>query len=196
MSHNLSLGAINKIDNQETNGLDGVSNSLAYRVHETERHFHSPERWFGKSADQSGNDWALSVSSGGMPTAYRAISGSAAFGSDANDEAKIIGTDDVSADGNVKFDVHRIAISAASVTTVYVLRLVWGTGTMADAITARQYTEVLIRRNPGGGENHIIPVVIQNPRHTYGTDKVWIQAKNATDNATIDFYVGLHEYEG
>jgi hypothetical protein len=34
------------------------------------------------------------------------------------------------------------------------------------------------------------------PRGTCGTTKVWVQAWNATDNATIDFLVGLHEYEG
>lgn len=41
-----------------TLGLLGTSNSLAYRVHELERHFHGYERWYGKSADKSGvNPW-------------------------------------------------------------------------------------------------------------------------------------------
>ena len=71
---------VNKIDAVATSGLAGVSNSLAYRVHEIEKHFHNYERWFGKSADQSGvNPWATSLSTAAMRTAFRAISGSAAF---------------------------------------------------------------------------------------------------------------------
>ena len=186
-----------KIDNLAVNGLLGVSNSLAYRVHEIERHLHSGGECYGKSADQSGTDWAKSVSDSGMPTLFRAISGNGVFGADANDEAKIIGTSDVSDYASkVKFDLHRLFISATSSTTVFVVRIVWGTGTMADAITAKQYASTIIRRNSGGGENHIMPVIAQMPRLTWGTDKVWIQVKNATDNATFDFYVGLHSYEG
>ena len=26
-------------------------------------------------------------------------------------------------------------------------------------------------------------------------DKVWVRGKNATNNATIDFFFGIHEYE-
>ena len=29
-----------------------------------------------------------------------------------------------------------------------------------------------------------------------GADKVWVQGWNATDNATLEFFGGLHEYEG
>ena len=185
-----------KIDKLATDGLAGVHNSLAYRVHEIEKHLHSPERWFGKSADQSGTNWAKMVSATGMPTLYRAISGDGFFGADTNDEAKLIGLGDSAQSGMVKFDLHRIAISAASSTTVYVIRIVWGTGTMADAITAEQFSTIVVRRNPGGGENHIMPVFIQMPRLTWGTDKVWLQCKNVTDNATFDFFIGLHEYPG
>lgn len=68
-----------KIDNLATDGLTGVANSPAYRVHEIEKHFHNDELWYGISADQSGaNPWAASVSAAGMPTAYQAVSGSAA----------------------------------------------------------------------------------------------------------------------
>jgi len=34
------------------------------------------------------------------------------------------------------------------------------------------------------------------PRRTYGTDKIWIQAKAPTDNAYCDFFIGIHEYAG
>ena len=44
------LGATNKIDGLATDGLSGTVNSLAYRVHELEKHFHSAEEVYGLSA--------------------------------------------------------------------------------------------------------------------------------------------------
>ena len=184
-----------KVDRLATSGLAGVSNSLAYRTHEIEKHFHNYERWFGISADQSGNDWALSVSTAGMPTVYQAISGNDTYGADANDEAKVWGTDDALGT-NVKLDIHEIFVTAASETSIFYLRVVHGSGTMADAITAGQYTEfpIIADAAVGGSISIIIPVMM--PRITIGTDKIWIQAKNTTDNATISFLVGAHGYVG
>ena len=39
-----------------------------------------------------------------------------------------------------------------------------------------------------------VPVSLRMPRLDSGVDKVWVQAKNATNDATIDFFVGVHEY--
>ena len=52
---------IAKIDNLSTDGLGGINNSLAYRIHEIENHLHSPERRLGISldADQAKDKWAL-----------------------------------------------------------------------------------------------------------------------------------------
>ena len=41
---------LQKVDSAATDGLAGVNNSLAYRVHEIERHVHSYERWFELAA--------------------------------------------------------------------------------------------------------------------------------------------------
>lgn len=183
---------LSKIDSLVTNGLTGVSNSLAYRVHEIERHFHGRERWFGKSADQSGTDWAAD-----NLTPFRAISGTNAYGSDANDEALVLGTSDTPAiAGNVRFDLHRIMMVNASSQTTYKLRLVYGSGTMADAITAGQYSEIVILADPSAQQVPHEVIEIMMPRGYCGVTKVWIQAWNATNNAWIDFLVGLHEYEG
>ena len=43
-----------KVDSAGTDGLNGVHNSLAYRVHEIERHMHSYERWFESAAAPAG----------------------------------------------------------------------------------------------------------------------------------------------
>ena len=43
-----------KIDDQKVDGLEGVYDSLAYRVNEIEHHLHSFERWFGVAGTPSG----------------------------------------------------------------------------------------------------------------------------------------------
>ena len=172
---------------EATPGLAGVENSLSYRVEGIEKHFHNRERWCGISADQSGNDWALPA--GLNP--YQAISGNSDFGSDPNDEAKLMGPDDSPGiAGMVKFDMHRIMITAASMANDWVLRIIWGTGTMADAETALQFSDVMVQEARKGS-----PIPIMMPRQDVDT-KVWLRAKSATNNATIDFFIGIHEYAG
>lgn len=195
----LALGAneqngipISDNDSRTCAGLTGVSNSLCCRVGEIERHFHSRERWFGKLAVQTATDWADNTL-----TPYRAISGNNDYGSDPNDEALVLGTADTPAiSGMTHYDVHHLEVIAASSTTVYKLRIVYGTGTMADAIAAGQYSTVMVKYDPGIGDTSGTPIEIQMPRCAAGSMQVWVQAWNATNNATIDFFVGLHEYEG
>lgn len=156
---------------------------------EHDDHFHARERWFGISADQSGNDWALEA---GL-TPFRAISGNGIFGEDANDEAKVLGTDDTPViAGKRLFDMHEIFITALSAATVYILRFIWGTGTMAASEALGQYADVPVMKESAAGRSLIQE--IRMPKVAADT-KVWCRAKNATDNATADFLVGLHEYD-
>lgn len=181
-----------KIDQLTTAGLRGTSNSLAYRVHEIERHLHGRERWRGKKAVQTATDWADDVL-----TPFRATSGENAYGSDENDEALVLGTDDTPIiAGMVRYDLHRIILVNASASTAYKLRLVYGSGTMADAITAGQFSELVIMSDPSAQQVAHDVFDVMMPRGTSGVTKVWIQAWNATNNATVDVLVGLHEYEG
>jgi hypothetical protein len=180
------------IDNATSLGLRGASNSLGYRVGELERHFHGRERWRGKAASQTATDWAAD-----LLTPFRAISGDNAYGADANDEALVLGTDDTPIiSGMVRYDLHRIMMVGASSSTAYKLRLVYGSGTMADAITAGQFSEICIMSDPSAQQVPHDVFDVMMPRGTCGVTKVWVQAWNATNNATIDFLVGLHEYEG
>ena len=153
-----------------------------------EEHFHNREVWFGKSADQSGNNWGTV----GSLTPYQAISGNGDFGSDADDEAKVLGTDDTPVfSGMTLVDCHRLMVDASSRATPYVLRIIVGTGTMAEAIAARHYSLFIYKKESAAGRGG--PVDFMMHRHAVGT-KVWIQCKNATDDATIDFFLGHHEY--
>jgi hypothetical protein len=187
------LGGSNKIDGATTLGLAGTSNSLAYRVHEIEKHFHNTARWFGISASQAGTDWSLSVSAAGMPTSFVAISGTNDYGADANDEALIWGTGDTMGT-DTKLDMHQIFITNSNSTTLWILRIAYGSGTLAAAVAAGTYSEIPVIADAaqGGSIDVILPILM--PRITIGTDKIWIQAKNATNNATISFLVGGHSY--
>jgi hypothetical protein len=156
-----------------------------------ERHFHHKNRTFGKSADQSGNNWATEDSL----TPFRATSGNGVYGADANDEAKVFGSSDTPfISGHLFFDPGLIQVMAASVDTVYIIRLIWGLGTMADAIAAGQYSSIPARFD---SVNPQLTAFLQIPvgcaRLSVGT-KVWIQIKNVTNNATMDFYHCAHGY--
>ena len=171
------------------NGVDiiGLLRQIEQEAYEIEHHLHNRERWFGISADQSGNDWGIEA---GL-TPYRAISGAGVFGADADDEAKVLGTDDTPAIADMTmFDPHRIMVTASSKATDWVLRLVYGSGTMAASEGLGQYSDMMVQEAKKGS-----PIDVIMPRTTCADCKTWIRAKNVTDNATIDFFVGIHEYE-
>lgn len=162
------------------------------RIHIIEEHCHNRERWFGKLAVQTATDWA----DDNIATPYRAISGNNVYGADPNDEALVIGTADTpTIAGMVYYDLHRLLVVAASTTTVWKLRLVYGAGTMAAAIAAGQYSTLMIKIDPAVGQTPSVAHDVMCPRLRCGVDQVWIQAWNATDNATADFFVGMHLYD-
>jgi hypothetical protein len=165
-------------------GPDGVSENLD--VYDDS---HNVERWFGIKAVQTATDWADAVLS-----PFRAISGAGVYGADANDEALVIGSDDTPVQAGMRcFALRRLLVLATSVATVYKVRISWGTGTLAAAVAAGQYTEVMIISLSAAGRH--VPLDILMPAQPSGTS-IWIQVANATDNATFDFVVGLKEYNG
>lgn len=155
-----------------------------------ENHFHTREHWRGKKAVQGATDWFDDVL-----TPFRAISGNGVYGADADDEAKVVGSGDTPIEaGYTTFDLHRFCICSISDNGIYKLRIVWGTGTMADAIAAEQFSENMIKPNETiGNKWNGGPIDIKMPALPVGM-KIWIQTANVVDNATIDFQVGLHEY--
>ncbi len=163
---------------------------LFQEVQYTEEHVHNRSRCFGKSGDQSGTDWAVEADL----TPFRAISGNNDFGGDANDEALLMGTSDTPViPGKTKFDPGRIIVIATSSTTPWVLRLIYGSGTIGDAEAAGQYScRNFIKESNAGWTGKL---EISLPLLTCGVDKLWLKAKNATDNATIDFLLDEHEYD-
>lgn len=153
-------------------------------VLEHDEHFHTTERWFGKSADQSGDNWATEASL----TTFQAQSGVGVFGT----AVKVIGSDDTpNQAGKVKFDAHTVFVQSTQAATIYVVRFIWGTGNDADVEEAAgRYSDSPYMREAANGRG--APVEHRMPRLASGT-KVWVKAKNAAAQ-TIDFYIGIHEY--
>lgn len=157
----------------------------------TEKHAHNRELWFGISGDQSGNDWAADTLN-----PFQAISGNGVYGIDLNDEAKVLGTDDTPIiTGQKRFDIKRILLEDTSVDTIWKLRIVYGSDTLANNISAGRFVEMMAlfdSTNPQQSAGTPIEFIL--PKLNAGVDKVWIEGRNATDNATIDFFVGVHGY--
>ena len=175
----------NKIDNQATDGLLGVEDSLSYRVQEIEAHLHGPERWYGSDADGTG-------STANNLVEYQAAAGAGgAYGT----EVQILGANDVSASDYpftpVKFDLHRIQITASSVNDKNYILQIWTGATTFGAATFA--TEIPYRT--GSNTAEVQPIDVMMKRKDVA-DKVWARLKCETDAATLDFLVGIHAYKG
>ena len=178
-----------KIDQAATLGLAGTSNSLAYRVHEIEKHHHGRERWWGAVAVPDETN-AIDAN---VDTPFVAVSGNDTWGT----AIPVKGTADhccVSGGGEVFFDAHRILVTDTDHTTPYRFRLIYGSGTSAAAISAEQFTEAMFITSGGpflsGG-----PVDILMPRVAMAW-KLWVQVWNATNSSEVDFFYGCHGYAG
>ena len=179
-----------KIDGAAVDGLAGVEDSVGYLLGEIERHFHGTERWWGATgAPDETNAIAATVT---VP--FVVTSGDNTWGAAipicGTGDNPVLATDD-------KFDLHRILVTDLDDdTTPWRFRVIWGTGTSGDAITAGQYSETMSMTNavPGnraGGS----PVDIMMRRVDVGA-KCWAQCWNDTDAEELSFFYGAHGYEG
>ena len=161
-----------------------------------EHHCHHVVRWFGKLNPQDATHWAVTVD-GHLAQPYRATSGNGVYCADAGDEAQLFGADDIPIPGMLRGDFNEVLPIANSSNTLYLCRIVWGTGTLAASVGLGQYSEFPFFR-PAADNNRKVMVTPTPKIPTFigGLPvKVWLQAQNATDNATIDFIVGVHGYD-
>ena len=174
-----------KIDEEATDGLLGTSNSLAYRVHEIEKHFHSEEHWYGSDGDGTG-------STANNLTEYRLTAGtSEAYGT----EVQIFGPNDISnADFSfvpAKFDMHRLQITTSSANDKNYMIQIWcGTTTFGAATLC---TSVPYRT--GSNASEVSPTDVQMSRKPVAA-KIWMRVKCETNSATLDLIPGVHAYIG
>lgn len=181
------LQVAGKIDQAATDGLAGTVNSLAYRVHEIEKHLHSREFWWG--SDGSPDETTAIDANVDVP--FVAISGNDTWGT----AISIMGVDDIPANvGDVRFDARRVLVTDTEHATPYRMRFIWGSGTSANAISAGQWSEFMFITASGPFISGT-PVEMQMPRATVG-EKLWAQVWNATNLSEVDFFYGCHGYAG
>jgi hypothetical protein len=155
-----------------------------------EEHMHHKVIWYGKNADQT-TYWA----SANTLTPFRATSGANAYGTAGTDPAKCFSTSDNLSElgtGLVSGDFDEVLFVGNSSSTVYKLRLIWGTGTVAEAVTAGQLSETMFYRDNADKSRQ--PRLWSTPK--IGVENaIWVECWNASDDATIDFFVGAHAYD-
>lgn len=185
----------NKIDNEAVDGLSGVNNSLAYKVHEIEKHFHNYERWFGPAAAPDGDNAAalLGDQAGEVLTSFQVTSGaSSTFGT----ALQVWGaTDESMLPAQVKFDVHHIRFTDVQTDKQeWIIRLIQGTSA-AQGVIDGTYSDrpFFIEKT----DKNTATSAIMMGRSSAG-DKLWLQALQYTtaDARTLDFQIGVHGYAG
>lgn len=181
---------VDKIDDAPTNGLLGVEDSLAYRVHETERHLHSFERWFGAAAVPVG-ETHVADRIGDTTTAFQVDGGNNTWGS----WVQILGSNDTPAVlGGTSFDGHRWLVTAVErANAIHFIQVAAGASGAA-GLAAGTYSEFVVK--PITTQARSFPGTIQSRRIPAGT-KVWVRIWAVGQNTgTVNFFFGIHEYEG
>lgn len=177
-----------KIDGVAVDGLAGVSNSLAYKVHEIERHFHSGARWFETAAVPDGEDHvADEIGTGGG--AFQMDAGNDTWG----DWLQVLGADDTpTVEGKAYFDPHQFIVEDTERASTYFIQMTRGDSGAA-GLAAGNYTEFVYAASV---QKEAGIIQVQTGRAPAGS-KVWARCMcPGQDTGTMDFYFGIHEYEG
>ena len=176
-----------KIDGKSVNGLEGVKDSLSYKVEQIERHFHSAGSWFGVAASPSATN-----------KADRIGDGIAAFEIDAGNETwgawvQILGSDDTPArSGMVYFDPHEMIVTDTEDAAIYFIQITRGASGAA-GLAAGLYTEIIYNATV---QKETAILNIHTGRAPAGS-LLWARCLALGQNtSTMNFYIGLHEYEG
>jgi len=184
-------GYTKKIDDFTTTGLLGVNNSLAYRVHEIEKHFHNREKWFGAAVTPSGETHVADRMAGGV-SPFTLTAGNDDFGA----WVQILGSSDTPVQsGMAKFDAHRFLVTSTNSTSPFIVRVVGGeSADIAEKIANEEFTEAPFISATNNNDSGISDII--SSRIPVGI-KAWERAACIGGNGnTLDFYIGIHEYVG
>lgn len=128
----------------------------------------------------------------GVIAAFTLTSGNNDFGS----WLQVLGSDDTPITaGSANFDLHRIIVTDTTSTDVFIIQIVTGesAGIATKLITEdfNEFPYIAATNNNDSGISEII-----DKRSDVG-EKVWMRCANVGGNATtLEFYLGIHEYEG
>ena len=183
---------INKVDSVETLGLTGVHNSLAYRVHEMEKHLHSSGSWFGAAVTPTATHLADRI--GTCTSPFQLDGGNSSVTPTWGSWVQILGSTDTPARPNqLYYDPHEILIANAQEDVVHMIQFGRGASGAA-ALAAYTYTELVVGVDATKKFKGITKV--QTGRAPVGS-LLWARCIAMGKNTgTLDFYIGIHEYAG
>lgn len=179
-----------KIDGAAADGLAGIVDSVAYVTAHAEHHQHSFERWLGAAGAPAG-ETHIADRIGTTSTAFQADAGNDTWGS----WLQILGsTDTPITPAMAMYDPHRIMVVALeSANAVHFVQLALG-ASGADALTAGTYSELVFKPLSVQGQETILMI---RTKVVAVTTKAWIRIWVVGQNtSTMDFFIGMHEYEG
>jgi len=156
---------------------------------EAAHHFHSYERWMGLAASPSGETHRADAIAATIAP-FQADAGNDGWGA----WLQLLGSSDTPIiAGKRKYDLHRVEIVAAErKSALHMVQVAFGESGAA-AIAAGTYTELVFVTPAAGAQD--IPVPIRHTSPDAGT-KAWVRfAIPDADTGTVDFYIGIHEYD-
>jgi len=184
---------LKKIDQEAVLGLLGpVPDSLAYKVHEIEKHFHNVDRWLGEHSSRSAEDDCGEIN---VMTPFQSDAENDGYGP----WLCVIGLNDLPVQtGMVKYDLHHLVVTDVELgadLAIHKIQIAFGTGTAGDAYSAGQYTDVPPFIPERGAAFSVMD--INMPRNTGGVYKSWLRHwVDSVNTGTMDFFAGIHAYPG
>ena len=177
-----------KIDDLAVAGMLGVSDSLAYKQHEVERHLHSYQRAYGLAAAPAGTTHRADTITS-SPDPFVIDAGNDTWGT----EVCIFGSTDTPA-AWVYYDPHKIALTAVETANiVYFIQIIAGASAAA-GLSAGTYTDLVFTPQSANGRPAAIDIGME--RQAAGT-LLWARnLARGTNTATLSFYIKMHGYEG
>ena len=166
-----------------------VSDSLAYKMFEVERHLHSGGRWFESAATGTATHKADRIgTTKDDPNPFRIDAGNNDWGA----WVQILGSEDTpTIPGKVYFDPHQLIVEDTEQASTYFIQIARGASGEA-GYAAGTYTELVYGASVQK-ETGIIPV--QTGRAPAGS-LLWARCLSPGNNTGwLDFYIGIHEYE-
>ena len=181
-----------KIDDEAVLGLLGTSNSLAYKVHEIEKHFHTSGSWFGAANTPTATHFADRIGTCTGP--FEIDGGDSSATPTWGDWVQIFGSGDTPArTDQAYFDPHEILIQDAQEEVVYMIQFGRGASGAA-AISAGTYTELVVGVDATKKFKAITK--IQTGRAPAGS-LLWARCiAMGANTGTLHFFIGIHEYAG
>lgn len=189
-NNNSILEEVDKLDRVVPSGLTGTENSISYHIAKINGHLHNQERWLCKAIASSG-ETHVADSINTASAAFQIDGGIDTWGA----WTQIIGSSDTPVQaGRVKFDLHRLLVTAWERNDcIYKIQIAFG-ATAETAFAAGDYTDIPLITLTGVA--NMAPLDLMTIGVNSGT-KVWARCWAVGQNTgTIDFYAGLHEYIG